>query len=171
MDNGVYPEIPDYIKELIESGELKDEIFLDREGVWFHNREKFSNQRIIDFFNKSVNITASGEYVVHYGNYTFPITVEDAPVFVTGVIFDGFGDFETIKLNLSTGEEEELDCSTLYVKENNSLYCRVRSGRLTAKFRRSPSFHILERLEEDSSGEYYLYLCGEKIKLKREMDQ
>jgi hypothetical protein len=170
MDNDVYPEIPGHIKEMIASGEITDEIFLDKEGVWYHNREKFSNQRIIDFFNRSVNITSSGEYVIHYGNYTYPITVEDAPVFVTGVIFSGFGEFETIQINLSNGETEELDCSTLYVKNNNSLYCKVRSGRLTAKFKRSPSFHILERLEEDSAGVYYLYLCGEKFKLKRETE-
>ena len=168
MDNDVYPEIPDRLKDMIASGEITDEIFLDKEGVWYHNNEKFSNQRIIDFFNKSVNITSSGEYVIHYGDYTYPITVEDAPVFITGVIFSGFGDFETIQLNLSTGETEELDCSTLHVKKNNSLYCRVRSGKLTAKFKRSPSFNIPERLEEDSAGIYYLYLCGKKFKLQRE---
>lgn len=166
MNDDFYPEIPDNIRDLIASGEITDEIFLDKEGVWYHNSEKFSNTRIIEFFNKSINITASGEHVIHYGNYTYPIIVEDAPVFVTGVIFSGFGDFETIQLNLSTGENEDLDCSTLFVKENNSLYCRVRDGKLLAKFKRSPSFHILERLEEDSIGRYYLFLCGKKFELK-----
>ncbi len=168
MNNDFYPEIPDHIKGLIKSGEITDEIFLDKEGVWYHNNEKFSNTRIIEFFNKSINITASGEYVIHYGNHTYPVTVEDAPVFITGVIFSGFGDFETIQLNLSTGENENLDCSTLFVKENNSLYCRVKGGKLLAKFKRSPSFHILERLEEDSIGRYHLFLCGKKFELKRE---
>ncbi len=168
MNNNTYPEIPDFIKNLIDSGELADEIFLDKEGIWHHNGVKFTNERIIDFFNKSVNITAAGEHVIHYGDYTYPIVVEDAPVFVTGVIFTGFGDFEEIELNLSTGGSEMLDCSTLFIKENNSLYCRVQSGRLTAKFRRSPSFHIMERLVEDAPGRYSLFLCGEKIELKTE---
>lgn len=168
MSDDFYPEIPEHIKSLIESGEITDEIFLDKEGVWYHNNERFSNTRIIEFFNKSINITASGEYIIHYGDYTYPVTVEDVPVFISGVIFSGFGDFETIQLNLSTGEKEELDCSTLFVKENNSLYCRVRNGKLLAKFKRSPSFHILERLEEDSIGRYYLFLCGKKFELKRE---
>jgi hypothetical protein len=168
MENNTYPEIPDFIKDLYNSGEIKDEIFLDKEGIWYHNSEKFTNERIIDFFNRSVNITAGGEHVIHYGDYTYPIIVEDAPVFVSGVIFSGFGDFEEIELNLSTGENEMLDCSTLFIKENNSLYCRVRSGRLTAKFRRSPSFHIMERLVEDPPGKYSLFLRGEKIELKTE---
>lgn len=169
MESTVYPEIPSFIKELIDSGELTDEIFLDKEGVWYHNSVKFTNEKIIDFFNRSVNITAEGIHVIHYGDYTYPIIVEDAPVFVTGVIFSGFGDFEKIELNLSTGESEELDCSTLFIKENNSLYCRVKSGRLTAKFRRSPSFHLMERLVEDAPGKYSLFLCGEKIELKTEV--
>jgi len=38
------PEIPDYIKDLIESGEQIDEILIDKEGVWYHNGEKFINE-------------------------------------------------------------------------------------------------------------------------------
>ena len=91
-----FPEIPEYIKELIASGNGIDEILIDKEGVWFHNGEKFTNEKIISFFGKSVNITADGDYVIHYGDYTYPLKVEDAPYFVTGVTFDGFGNFEKV---------------------------------------------------------------------------
>ena len=159
------PEIPEYIKNLIADGKIIDEIFIDKEGNWFHNGEKFTNERIISFFSKSVNITADGEYVIHYGNYTYPIKVEDTPYFVTGVIFDGFGCFERIFLNLSSGETEELNCNTLYTKKNNALYCRIKNGTMPAEFKRSPSFNILERLEEDESGNFYLRLCGQVLQL------
>jgi len=160
-----FPEIPEYIKNLIAEGKIIDEIFIDKEGTWYHNGEKFTNEKIINFFSKSVNITADGEYVIHYGDYTYPIKVEDTPYFITGVIFDGFGCFERIFLNLSSGETEELNCNTLYTKSNNALYCRIKKGTMPAKFKRSPSFNILERLEEDNNGNFYVRLCGQIIQL------
>jgi len=160
------PELPEDLRELLESGRLDDLIFLDREGNWFHNGQPFLNKNIIDFFNKSIGVTADGIHVIHYGGYVYPVQVEDAPVFVTGVTIEGFGEFEKAVLNLSTGASEELDPSTLSVGENNALYCTVSGGRLTAKFRRSPSFHVLERLDE-TDGEFYLVICGKRIHLKR----
>lgn len=160
-----FPEMTDYIKELIASGEVIDEIVIDKEGNWFHNGEKFINERIISFFSRSVDITADGQYVIHYGEYTYPIKVEDVPYFITGVTFSGFGTFERIFLNLSSGETEELNCNTLYYRSNNALYCRIKGGKMPAKFKRSPSFYILERLEEDKDGKYYLRLCGQIIEL------
>ena len=158
-------EIPDYIKDLIESGGQIDEIFIDKEGTWYHNGEKFINERIIDFFNKSINITAEGQYVIHYSNYTYPIKVEDVPYFITGVTYSGFGDFEKVTLNISSGETEELDVNTLFCKSNNALYCKIKNRTMPAKFKRSPSFGILERLEEDEKGRFYVRLCGQIIEL------
>lgn len=160
-----YPVIPEYIKELIDSGAGIDEILIDKEGVWYHNGEKFTNEKIINFFSRSVNITADGEYVIQYGDYVYPVRVEDTPYFVTGVTFTGFGNFERVFLNLSSGENEELNCNTLYCKKNNALYCRIKNGSMPAKFKRSPSFNILERLEESSDGKFNLRLCGQVIEL------
>ena len=162
-----YPEIPEEIKEMMLEGTLPDEIFLDKEGRWFHNGQPFLNEKIIDFFNKSINVTADGQYVIHYSNFTYPIRVEDTPLFVTGVRFEGFGSFERIFINLSDGECEELNINTLYYGANNALYCRVKNGKMPARFMRSPSFYILERLEEEQDGSYSLRLCGQKVELKK----
>ena len=40
---------------------------------------------------------------------------------------------------------------------------------MKAKFMRSPSFHILERLEE-TDDTYYLTLCGRKIVLMEKVE-
>jgi len=85
-----YPEIPEYIKQLMESGEKIDQIRIDSEGNWFHEGEPFINQRIIDFFNRSIDVTAEGQYVIHYDDFVYPIEVEDTPLFVTGVRIEGF---------------------------------------------------------------------------------
>ncbi|MFW5861360.1 MAG: hypothetical protein ACOCWZ_03840 [Spirochaetota bacterium] len=160
-----YPEIPEYIKQLMESGEKIDQIRLDREGNWFHEGEPFINQRIIDFFNRSIDVTAEGQYVIHYGDFVYPIEVEDTPLFVTGVRIEGFSFFEKIFITLSSGEEEELDETTLHYKQPEGLYCRVRNGRMPAKFKRSPSFQLLERLQE-TDDIYYLTIKGNKIVLE-----
>jgi hypothetical protein len=161
-----YPELPEELKEPFEKKELTDDIRLDKNGVWHHNGQPFKNQKIIDFFNRSINITRDGTYVIHYGSYTYPVTVDDAPVFITGVVFSGFLQYEKIKLNLTNGKAELLDIYTLYYK-NKALYCRVENGRLIAKFKSSPSYHILERIDE-VGGKYYLNLCGQTIPIQRE---
>jgi hypothetical protein len=156
-----YPEIPEEIKELLERGEAIDEIRLDRNGGWLHNGKPFTNRKIIDFFNRSIGVTRDGTHVVQYDRYVYPIVVEDAPLFVTGVRYRGFGRWEKIEMNLSNGATEVLDIHSLEYR-NKTFYCRVCGGRMTAKFRNSPFFHIMERLEE-VNGTFYLGLCGEKI--------
>jgi hypothetical protein len=158
------PQLSEELKELFEHNRLEDEIRLDKDGAWFHNGRPFKNRRIVDFFNRSIDITADGIHVLHYGGYSYPVVVEDAPVFVTGVVFRGFLQYETITLNLTNGTNELLDIRTLYYK-NNALYCRIKNGTMTAKFRHSPSYHILERIEETDGG-FYLNLCGQKIVLE-----
>lgn len=165
-----YFELPEFLKEMIERGEQIDEIRLDSEGNWTHNGRPFQNQKIIDFFHQSIFRTRDGQYVLHYGDFTYPITVDDAPFIVTGVRFTGFGDFEQAYITLKSGVEEELDPDSLYFKRaDNSLYCMVRGGTMPAKFLRSPSFCVLERLEE-SEDTFHLTICGKRIVL-REKDQ
>ncbi|HNW30970.1 MAG TPA: DUF1285 domain-containing protein [Spirochaetota bacterium] len=166
MDND-FPEIPEEIKKLFEKKELDDDIRLDKDGNWLHNGEPFTNKKIIDFFNRSINVTRDGTYVIHYGEYTYPITVEDAPLFVTGVWFKGFGRYEKITINLTNGTEELLDIHSLYYK-NKTMYCRVFGGRMIARFRNSPFYHLMERLDE-VDGQFYLTLCGEKIHIKQDL--
>lgn len=143
-----------------------DEILLDKNGEWWHNDTPFTNKKIIDFFNRSICRTSEGTYVLQYDRYIFPIIVEDAPVFVTGVRFDGFAQCERIFLNLSTGQVEELNIESL-VYRNSTLYCMIGDGSFMAKFKRSPAFHILDRLDE-SNGHYFLNICGRQIPLKQE---
>ncbi|MDY6969719.1 MAG: DUF1285 domain-containing protein [Spirochaetota bacterium] len=169
MEEG-YPEIPEFLKELIDTGEALDEIMIDREGNWFHNNEPFTNKRIKDFFNRHLDVTSEGVYVISYNRFVYPITVEDVPLFVTGVRFIGNGISEKTLITISSSIEEELDIDTLqYNKKNNALYCHVKNGKLPAKFKRSPSFQVLERLEE-SDDTFYLNISGKKIVLSEKMN-
>lgn len=163
QDQTKYPVIPDYIRKQMESGE-EDKIKLDAEGKWFHNGRPFLNKKIIDFFNRSIDITEDGIYVVSYSDYVHPIIVEDVPVFINGIMFiDKDTEKETVQIALSSGETEILDVSTLYLKDN-ALYCRVSSGKFPAKFKRSPNYEMLSCAEEDDEG-FFITLCGKKLRL------
>ncbi|MBN2039118.1 MAG: DUF1285 domain-containing protein [Spirochaetes bacterium] len=163
-----YPEIPEYLKKLMESDDDWDEIRIDSEGTWFHNGVAFKNKRLISFFNKSIDVTRDGQYVIHYGNFVYPVTVEDAPLFVTGVKYNSISDEDIILIGLSSGEVEELDLRTIHYKKN-SLYCYVRNGDIPAKFKRSPSYEMLQNLRENSDI-YFIELCGRKIVLAEKME-
>ncbi len=163
-----YPEIPEYLRELAERGEL-EEIRIDPEGNWLHRGEPFANRRIIEFFNRSVAVTREGGYVLHYADFTYPIVVDDAPVFVTGVRFEGVGESERVRIITSLGNEEDLDIRSLHYRQGRGLYCYVREGTLLAKFRRSPSFQIMERLEE-SEDTFAVTLCGRRIVLSEKTE-
>lgn len=157
----IYPEIPDYIRKLMESGDEWDEISINAEGKWFHNGVQFKNTRLIAFFNKSIDITRDREYVIHYSNFVYPILVEDAPLFVTGLRFHKIQNKETIIITLTSGDVEKLNLKTLFYR-NNALYCHVRNGEILAKFKRSPSFELLQNIKE-TSDIYYLEICEERI--------
>ncbi len=158
-----YPEIPEYIKKMMQSGEDLDEIRIDAEGGWLCNNIPFKNKNIISFFNKSIDITKDGIFVLNYSNFVYPIIVEDAPLFVTGIRYYKSEIEEDLFIALTSGEVEKLDLETLHYK-NNALYCFVREGNIPAKFRRSPSYEILQHIK-DNDDIYYLDICGRKIVL------
>ncbi len=162
-----FPEIPEWLEELVCSGEAIDEIRIDAEGRWFHNGEPFINERIINFFSRSIDVTKDGQYVIHYDNFVYPIIVEDAPLFVIAVKIEGQGRDEKVLIYLTSGETGSLDVKTLHYK-NECLYCYTRQGKILVKFKRSPSFELLQRLEE-TDDIYYINIGGERIILTEKL--
>ncbi|MFH0977028.1 MAG: hypothetical protein V1874_14700 [Spirochaetota bacterium] len=163
-----FPEIPEYIRKMMESGEELDEIRIDADGNWFHNGVAFKNKKLITFFNKSIDLTKDKLYVVSYSGFVYPIIVEDVPLFVTGIRFAKDGDADCVYLALTSGETEKLDIDTLYYK-NNALYCLVKKGKFPAKFKRSPCYEILQNIK-DTDDIYFLEICGKRIVLSEKMD-
>jgi hypothetical protein len=158
-----HPEIPEYLKKIMQSGEDLDEIRIDSEGRWYCNDKPFKNKNIINFFNKSIDITKDGIFVLNYSNFVYPIIVEDTPLFVTGIRYYKSDKEESLFVALTSGEVEKLDIDTLHYK-NNALYCFVRNGAIPAKFKRSPSYEILQNIKENDDI-YYLDICGKRIVL------
>jgi hypothetical protein len=157
---------PEHLKELITTGKLEDKIFLSSRGRWFIGDTAVEDKETSDFLSRSICRISEDSYAINHGDRFYPVTVEDVPVFVTDIRFEGFASFERAFIRLEGGDEEELRAETLFYRDNN-LYCTVIKDGMTARFFRSPAVRILDRLTE-LNGEYSVNLCGKKIVLKRE---
>lgn len=159
-------DIPADLSEFFEKISPEDEIVLDRNGSWRVKGAPVRDTGIIDYLNRSLTAGVDGAWRIRHGDRFRNVTVEDTAIFVTGVRYSGVFQHEKITLELSDGKTELLDIYTLSYK-NNGLYCRINNGSMPVKFMRSPSYQILERIDE-VGGRFYLSLCGQKILMERE---
>ena len=93
---------------------------LDRNGVWFHGEEKFTNKKIINYFHSIIKKDKDGYFLKQeHKNFIekvyFPY--EDTPLFVFHIIKRDDG----LILCLNTGENIKLDPEKLIMK-NDNLY-------------------------------------------------
>ncbi|MFB6262026.1 MAG: DUF1285 domain-containing protein [Bradymonadaceae bacterium] len=161
LDDGTIDDtLPDIVQEFLESGADLEEIRLDARGEWTHEGLDFENQKIIDLFNRSVDRTDGGTWVLEVGRFTYPITVEDTGFFVEQV------DLETSPplLRLSDGTTETLDPDTLEYESGGRLYCRVKNGEFRARFKRPAYYDLADRCERQDGG-IYLELDDRRVRL------
>jgi uncharacterized protein len=146
------------IERLRQSG-----LRLDREGRWWHEDEQVIHAGLAAALNRWLDRIEDGRYVVRLDaeRYAY-VEVEDAPYQVLTVELERTASGEgsrgaamagvSVHLQLSDGEEEELDYGSLRVGEAHALYCRVKEGRFAARFSRQAYYLIGELLEEGPDG-------------------
>ena len=66
-------------------------------------------------------------------------------------------------VSLSDDTEEELIPETLYLGEENVLYCRVKGGDFPARFNRAAYYQLAAHIEEE--GGFVLSINGRKFKI------
>lgn len=130
--------LPDVVKEFLRKGYTLEQITLHAEGFWTHKDQKFENERIIALFNRSVDRTDGGTWVIDVGMFVYPIVVEDCGFFIEHVQVQDDG----ITLSLSDGHTQTLDVQTLSYEPEGRLYCDIREGAFKARFKRTP-YHAL----------------------------
>lgn len=134
------------------------DIFLDKEGRWFHEGVEITHKLTVELFNKSIEKDPEGGYRLVVGPEWSPLTVEDTPYMVREVTVDE----DRAGIRLSDGTLEDLDPETLRVGNDNVLYCEVKGARFPARFTRPAYYHImLNRLEETADG--YAIRLGNKL--------
>lgn len=129
------------------------EIFLDKDGRWFHCGEEITHERTVELFSRSVHKDPSGGFRLQVGAEWAKIEVEDAPYIVRSVDFQG----RQILLALNDKTREELSPETLRVGRKNVLYCDVKSGQFPARFTRPAYYQLMSRLGQDPQGFYIEY--------------
>jgi len=140
------------------------DLFLDKEGRWFHEGVEITHGRTRLLFSKSIRRDASGKYGVHVGPVSAEVIVEDAPYTIKSVtILEGDGGHPKGYILLLNDETQEcLESDSLTVSEQNVMYCRVKEGAERARFLRAPYYQICTKLEYDEIEDRYWLPCSDR---------
>jgi hypothetical protein len=137
-------------------------IFIDKECRWFHKGLEMVRHEIIQLFYQHMETDSRGRYVIQLGSQKCYVDVEDTAFVVWRVRLESreLGR-EHFLVWLSDHTQETLNLDTLYVGEENVLYCRVKDGKFPARFRRAAYYQLAEHVREER-GEYFISLHGQK---------
>ena len=150
--------LPGPVRQFLLAGGQLERIVLDAEGTWQHEGEPFENPALIALFNRSLQRTAGGTWVLHIPPFTYPIELADTPYYVRSARHeDG-----RIMLHLGEEREQPLDPDTLCYVEGRGLYCRVNGG--AARLLRPAYFALAGQIAETADG-FYLELAGKRSRI------
>ena len=135
------------------------QILIDKEGQWFYRGAEMQRREIVRLFYNHISMDDSGRYVLEWAGERCLLEVEDTAYVVTRVAADA-----EFNLTLSDDRTETLAPETLYVGEENVLYCLVRGG-FPARFTR-PAYYQLAAHVEEKDGAYFLPAGGKRYRIK-----
>lgn len=148
------------------------DIRIDKEGVWFFRGAEMFRREIVNFFYQNLRQDDNGRYIIELENDSCYIDVDDTAYIVKSVFREARNDNgrEEIILLLSDGTTESLDPATLWIGEDNVLYCRVRNLTFDARFSRAGYYQLAESISYNEEKDlFYILLNGNEYNLvKRE---
>jgi hypothetical protein len=139
-------------------------LFLDKEGRWFHEGVEITHVRTRLLFSKSIRRDLAGNYYVHVGAECAEVIVEDAPYTITSVTLqeEPDGPPQGYVLHLNDETQEPLESGSLVVSEENVMYCRVKGGKERARFLRAAYYQICTKLQYDETNDRYWLPCSDR---------
>ena len=143
-------------------------IYIDKEGRWFHKGIEMIRREFIQFFYQHMEIDSQGRYVIDWGGDRCYVEVEDTPFLVRRTVFRSKdqANNERFILFLSDDSQEDLSPDTLFVGNENILYCKVNDRTFPARFDRAAYYQLAEHIVEENN-DYFLPLNGEKYIIRR----
>jgi uncharacterized protein len=126
-------------------------IRIDREGRFFHEDDLIVHEALWHSLASWVDVDPeSGRYILKNNiNWAF-VTVDDTPLVVKRYFPDD------AHVLVTDGTSEPLDLATLTLDASDVPYCRVRGGKLPARFSRQAAYSLLENARIDPDGSVYL---------------
>ena len=142
-------------------------IYIDKEGVWRHEGVEMIRRDFIRMFYENMEMDSDGRYVINWGGKRCYVEVADTAFVVRNVAYeeDVKGRPERLILSLSDDSKEDLMPETLYVGDENVMYCRVKGGAFPARFNRAAYYELVRRIKE-KNGIFYLPLGGTDYEIR-----
>ena len=145
-------------------------IVIDREGEWYYGGSLMHRKDIVAHLCQHMRRDeCSGSYIVQIGRQRCYLEVEDTPLVVTRVLHEKEkGGQERLLVWVKYVEvTEPLDPASLWVGEENVLYCKVREDKIPARFLRPAYYQLAEFIYEDRDmGLFYLLLGNKRYCIK-----
>ena len=139
-------------------------LFLDKEGRWFHEGVEVTHARTCLLFAKNIRRDPTGRYYVRVGPESAEVVVEDAPYTIRSVTVQETHDGrpQDYILHLNDETQESLESGSLFVGDENVMYCKVKEGSERARFLRAAYYQICSRLEYDERSDRYWLPCNDR---------
>ena len=149
------------------------DIRIDKEGVWYYKGAHMFRKDILCVFFEHLQIDECGKYLIELNEERCYLDVEDT-VFVVGAVYKtklpDNGRYQ-IDVFLSDDSCEKLEMSSLYIGNDNVLYCRVKEGKFAARFSRNSYYQLAEFIEQSENGSYFfINLNDEKFMINSNQD-
>ena len=150
----------------IEEGIAPCLIHIDKEGRWFHKGVEMVRREFVRSFYQQMELDDAGRYIIFWGGKRCHVDVVDTAFVVKRLSYQSeeSGKRARFMVNLSDDTEEELIPNTLYLGEENVLYCRVKEGDFPARFNRAAYYQLAAHIEEEGGG-FVLPINGRKFKI------
>jgi len=142
---------------------------IDRDGVWRHEGQEVTHPGVLQNLYANLQVDAQGHYL-QVGPSRIPVDLEDAPFVVTRVELTTLPEDprQALRMCLSDGSVERLSPESLWIGSREIPYCRVKSGRFTARFTVSAWLQLAAFVEEGPQpGQTALVLSGVRCPLPR----
>jgi hypothetical protein len=123
---------------------------LDAAGHLWHQGQEVTHPRLRQAILRWLDVREDGRDIVRLDDVRYAyIDVADAHLRVTAA---RWGADERLELSLDDGTTEELDYATLEAGADDALRCRVRGGKLRARFTTAAQQVALENVDDDGRG-------------------
>ncbi len=141
-------------------------ISIDKEGRWYHEGAEMIHRDFIRLFYQNLELDSQNRYIITWNGKRCQVGVEDTAFVVRRVTCAQKDSPEHTRFLLSLSDDtvEELAPQTLWIGEENVLYCRVKEGAFPARFTRPAYYQLCQHIEEEADL-IYLFSKGKKYPL------
>jgi hypothetical protein len=131
---------------------------LDAKGEFWHEGAKVTHPGFRGALLRWLDVLPDGRPILRLDDERYAyLDVDDAMLLVSSLRWEGGHAI----LTLNDGSSEELRYETLEQTPANVVYCKVRNGKLRARFTTAAYYQLAEHVEEGSDGFVLRCAAGE----------